>query len=90
MTKRKKYDELYYTQLSLMPDEEELLEEMKIVFRQTEDKLLRTRAAFMNTMMDALYEALLETDKTKKEFLDSVREMKERADFPITEKDLPF
>ena len=90
MTKRKKYDELYYTQLSLMPDEEELLEEMKIVFRQTEDKLLRTRAAFMNTMMDALYEALLETDKTKKEFLDSVREMEERADFPITEKDLPF
>ena len=90
MTKARKHDDLCYTQLSLIPDEEELLEEMKIVFRQTEDKLLRTRAAFMNTMMDALYEALLETDKTKNEFLDSVREMKEKADLPISEKDLPF
>lgn len=90
MTQARKHDKLYYTQLSLMPDEEELMEEMKIVFRQTEDKLLRTRAAFMNKMLDTLYKTMLETDRIKTEFMDTVREMKERADLPITEKDLPF
>ena len=85
-----KYDELYYTQLSLMPSEEEILEEMEKAFIRTEDKLLRTRDSFMNTMLDTLYETLSETERIKSEFLDTVRELKEQADMPITEKDLPF
>lgn len=35
----RKYDDLYYTQLSLMPSEEEILEEMEKAFMRTEDKL---------------------------------------------------
>ena len=85
-----KYDDLYYTQLSLMPSEEEILEEMEKAFIRTEDKLLRTRDSFMNTMLDTLYETLSETERIKSEFLDTVRELKEQADMPITEKDLPF
>lgn len=85
-----KYDDLYYTQLSLMPSEEEILEEMEKAFIRTEDKLLRTRDKFMNTMLDTLYETLSETERIKSEFLDTVRELKEQADMPITEKDLPF
>ena len=91
MTKAEgKYDDLYYTQLSLMPSEEEILEEMEKAFIRTEDKLLRTRDSFMNTMLDTLYETLSETERIKSEFLDTVRELKEQADMPITEKDLPF
>lgn len=86
----RKYDDLYYTQLSLMPSEEEILEEMEKAFIRTEDKLLRTRDSFMNTMLDTLYETLSETERIKSEFLDTVRELKEQADMPITEKDLPF
>lgn len=44
----------------------------------------------MNTMLDTLYDTLSETERIKSEFLDTVRELKEQADMPITEKDLPF
>ena len=90
MTKARKHDELYYTQLSLMLSEEEILEEMEKAFMRTEDKLLRTRDKFMNTMLDTLYDTLSETERIKSEFLGTVRELKEQADMPTTEKDLPF
>lgn len=90
MAKSRKNDELYYTQLSLMPSEEEILEEMEKAYMRAEDKLLRTHDTFINTMLDTLYETLSETDRIRSEFLDTVRELKEQAELPITEKDLPF
>lgn len=44
----------------------------------------------MNTMLDTLYDTLSETERIKSEFLGTVRELKEQADMPTTEKDLPF
>ena len=88
MAKSRKTKEPDYNQT--MKDLEIVLEEMRGEFSAAEDRIARTCTKFRSTMINAMFEAMLETDTAKKECVETIRELRQKLYIPITEKDLPF
>ena len=90
MAKKRKTKEQEYTTPDPLPDTEIILREMRDAFKRAEERIVRTHTEFRNTMINALFETMLETDRAKKEFVETTQELRELLYEPITEEDLPF
>lgn len=88
MAKSRKTNDNNYNQA--IQDLEIVLEEMREEFSAAEDRIVRTCTKFRSTMINAMFEAMLETDTAKKECIETIRELRQKLYTPITEKDLPF
>lgn len=88
MAKSRKTNDNNYNQA--IQDLEIVLEEMREEFSAAEDRIVRTCTKFRSTMINAMFEAMLETDTAKKECVETIRELRQKLYTPITEKDLPF
>ena len=90
MANSRKANESENIQTVSIPDTRIILAEMRDAFRTAEDRIVRTHTEFRNTMINALFETMLETDRAKKEFVETTQELRELLYEPITEEDLPF
>lgn len=90
MAKNRKTKEQDYTTPDSLPNTEIFLREMRDAFSRAEERIVRTHTEFRNTMINALFETMLETDRAKKEFVETTQELREQVHIPITEEDLPF
>lgn len=90
MAKSKKTNAPDNIQAVSIEDPRIILAEMRDAFRIAEDRIVRTHTNFRNTMINALFETMLETDRIKKDLAETMEELREELHMPITEEDLPF